>query len=206
MQSYSSIGVIRFGNDHLAAIMGYEIKLWVIMDPKSILLGGTWTQSILYRGNFGDSDLEVALQKAYFALFIDINGTRHKLKGYLLAGKGYRIYNKNAISQWLLVNEPVPSATEINAQVVPPGTSLSTMILKMQKRVRQVLHRQQIRYTSSKSNIRNLQKNPSRRHPQSITMFFILYITLVTGYPVLGTNPSSGNVNSTHIGTQSQVN
>ncbi|GKF64487.1 hypothetical protein Tco_0187935, partial [Tanacetum coccineum] len=26
------------------------------------------------------------------------------------------------------VNEPVPSATEINAQVVPPGTSLSTTI------------------------------------------------------------------------------
>ncbi|GKG50543.1 hypothetical protein Tco_0521643, partial [Tanacetum coccineum] len=30
------------------------------------------------------------------------------------------------------VNEPVPSATEFNAQVVPPGTSLSTTItLKM---------------------------------------------------------------------------
>ncbi|GJY56220.1 hypothetical protein Tco_0455335 [Tanacetum coccineum] len=26
------------------------------------------------------------------------------------------------------VNEPVPSATDINAQVVPPGTSLSTTI------------------------------------------------------------------------------
>ncbi|GJR64237.1 retrovirus-related pol polyprotein from transposon TNT 1-94, partial [Tanacetum coccineum] len=64
--------------------------------------------------------------------------------GYAPSRKGYRIYNKRtrrlmetihvtfdemhqsmAPGRWLL---PVPSATEINAQVVPPGTSLSTTI------------------------------------------------------------------------------
>ncbi|GJX49651.1 retrovirus-related pol polyprotein from transposon TNT 1-94 [Tanacetum coccineum] len=43
------------------------------------------------------------------------------------------------------VNEPVPSATEINAQVVPPGTSLSTTIAQDAPSAlisQQVLHRQ----------------------------------------------------------------
>ncbi|GKF37848.1 retrovirus-related pol polyprotein from transposon TNT 1-94 [Tanacetum coccineum] len=70
--------------------------------------------------------------------------------GYALSRKGYRIYNKRTrrlmetihvtfdemLFQLMFdehieqsrVNEPVPSATEINAQVVPPGTSLSTTI------------------------------------------------------------------------------
>ncbi|GKC14610.1 hypothetical protein Tco_1011392 [Tanacetum coccineum] len=75
--------------------------------------------------------------------------------GYAPSRKGYRIYNKRTrrlmetihvtfdemhqkmapfkprFDEYLeqsRVNEPVPSATEVNAQVVPPGTSLSTTI------------------------------------------------------------------------------
>ncbi|GJT26412.1 retrovirus-related pol polyprotein from transposon TNT 1-94 [Tanacetum coccineum] len=67
--------------------------------------------------------------------------------GYAPSRKGYRIYNKRTrlaptdkelemLFQPMFdehleqsrVNEPVPSATKINAQVVPPGTSLSTTI------------------------------------------------------------------------------
>ncbi|GKA27343.1 retrovirus-related pol polyprotein from transposon TNT 1-94 [Tanacetum coccineum] len=42
--------------------------------------------------------------------------------GYAPSRKGYRIYNKRTL------NKLVPSATEVIAQVVPPGTSLSTTI------------------------------------------------------------------------------
>ncbi|GKF45817.1 integrase, catalytic region, zinc finger, CCHC-type containing protein, partial [Tanacetum coccineum] len=49
--------------------------------------------------------------------------------GYAPSRKGYRIYNKKTrVSDNGSFNEPVPSATKVNAQVVPPSTSLSTMI------------------------------------------------------------------------------
>ncbi|GKF70210.1 hypothetical protein Tco_0203267, partial [Tanacetum coccineum] len=65
--------------------------------------------------------------------------------GYAPRRKGYKIYNKRtprlmetihvifdemhqSMAPVRIINEPVPSATEINAQVAPPGTSLSTTI------------------------------------------------------------------------------
>ncbi|GKF33407.1 hypothetical protein Tco_0106607, partial [Tanacetum coccineum] len=61
--------------------------------------------------------------------------------GYAPSRKGYRIYNKRThrlmetihvtfdeLHQSMAPVRMIPSATEVNAQVVPPGTSLSKMI------------------------------------------------------------------------------
>ncbi|GKB06141.1 hypothetical protein Tco_0834374 [Tanacetum coccineum] len=74
------------------------------------------------------------------------------------------------------VNEPVPSATEINAQVVPPGTSLSITIAQ---------DTPSTSASSSTSDIHHLVQHqeivedPFTKTPQSFTMFFILHITLL---------------------------
>ncbi|GJT25779.1 retrovirus-related pol polyprotein from transposon TNT 1-94 [Tanacetum coccineum] len=74
------------------------------------------------------------------------------------------------------VNEPVPSATEINAQVVPPGTSLSTTIA------------QDAPSTSASSSTSDMHhpvrhqeivEEPTHEDPQSVTMFYIFHITLL---------------------------
>ncbi|GKC38579.1 hypothetical protein Tco_1050963 [Tanacetum coccineum] len=67
------------------------------------------------------------------------------------------------------VNEPVPSATAVNAQVVPPGTSLSTTITQDapstsdSSSTSNMHHQHQI--CIIQSNIKVLQKNHSRRLP-----------------------------------------
>ncbi|GJU75170.1 integrase, catalytic region, zinc finger, CCHC-type containing protein [Tanacetum coccineum] len=152
---------------------------------KSILCGGTWTQSILCR-QFSDSDLEVAFRK--HTCFVHDNKGTDILKGSrstnlytisideMMKSSPICLLSKASKSKsWLWhrrlnhlnfgtindlarkdlvrglaptdkelemlfqpifdehleqsrVNDPVPSATEINAQVVPTGTSLSTTI------------------------------------------------------------------------------
>ncbi|GKF11433.1 retrovirus-related pol polyprotein from transposon TNT 1-94, partial [Tanacetum coccineum] len=49
-------------------------------------------------------------------------------QGSLQPIKSWKCYFNHEHLKQSRVNEPVPSATEINAQVVPPGTSLSTTI------------------------------------------------------------------------------
>ncbi|GJS80046.1 ribonuclease H-like domain-containing protein [Tanacetum coccineum] len=72
------------------------------------------------------------------------------------------------------VNEPVPSASKINAQVVPPGTSLSTTIA------------QDAPSTSASSStsemhhpVQEIAKEPTHEDPLSIMMFYILHMTLL---------------------------
>ncbi|GJU15389.1 hypothetical protein Tco_1143355 [Tanacetum coccineum] len=66
------------------------------------------------------------------------------------------------------VNEPVPSSTEINAHVVPPGRTLSTTIAQDAPST-SALHRQHPnRYIISPT--QELPKNPLMKTPQSITI------------------------------------
>ncbi|GKA47448.1 hypothetical protein Tco_0740331 [Tanacetum coccineum] len=75
------------------------------------------------------------------------------------------------------VSEPVPSATKINAQVVPPGISLSTTIA------------QDAPSTSASSSTSDMHhpvrhqeiaEEPTLKTPQSITMFYILHFLHIT--------------------------
>ncbi|GKB49165.1 retrovirus-related pol polyprotein from transposon TNT 1-94 [Tanacetum coccineum] len=81
-------------------ISAYVLPVTVVI-LKSRLRGGTWPQPILCQGSrLNDKELEM-------------------------------LYSTKSLNEHLLleqsrVNEPVSSATEINAQVVPPGTSWST--------------------------------------------------------------------------------
>ncbi|GJU25876.1 hypothetical protein Tco_1164497 [Tanacetum coccineum] len=94
-------------------------------------------------GQFCDSDLEVAFRK-HSCFIRDINGadllkgpepiimTPGQLKsGLAPTDKELEMLFQPMFDEYLeqsRVNEPIPSATEVNAQVVPPGTSLSTTI------------------------------------------------------------------------------
>ncbi|GJY05597.1 retrovirus-related pol polyprotein from transposon TNT 1-94, partial [Tanacetum coccineum] len=90
------------------------------------------------------------------------------------------------------VNEPVPSATEINAQVVPPGTSLSTTIAQ---------DAPSTSASSSTSNIhppvqhQEIAEEPIQEDPPIIHDVLHPSHNLVTGDPG-SAQSSSGNVNS----------
>ncbi|GJV53620.1 retrovirus-related pol polyprotein from transposon TNT 1-94 [Tanacetum coccineum] len=90
------------------------------------------------------------------------------------------------------VNEPVPSATEINAQVVPPGTSLSTTIAQ---------DAPSTSASSSTSNIhlpvqhQEIAEEPIQEDPPIIHDVLHPSHNLVTGDPGLAQS-SSGNVNA----------
>ncbi|GJX06561.1 retrovirus-related pol polyprotein from transposon TNT 1-94 [Tanacetum coccineum] len=78
------------------------------------------------------------------------------------------------------VNEPVPSATEFNAQVVPPGTSL----LKQSSRC--TVNKSPIVKTDIQLLVqhqRNCRRTHSRRQPQHLPNVFLLHSNLVTGDP-----------------------
>ncbi|GJX23907.1 hypothetical protein Tco_0228352 [Tanacetum coccineum] len=75
------------------------------------------------------------------------------------------------------VNEPVPSATAVNAQVVPPGTSVFLQRFASRCTVTSassVIHR----YASSVQTS-EITEEPTHEAPQSIMMFYILHITLL---------------------------
>ncbi|GJU19557.1 hypothetical protein Tco_1152899 [Tanacetum coccineum] len=91
------------------------------------------------------------------------------------------------------VNEPVPSATVINAQVVPPGTSLSTTIA--QDAPSTSAHRQHPNIASYQSNIKTSAEEPIQEDPPIIHNVLHPSHNLVTGDPG-STQSSSGNVNS----------
>ncbi|GJS18356.1 retrovirus-related pol polyprotein from transposon TNT 1-94 [Tanacetum coccineum] len=69
------------------------------------------------------------------------------------------------------VNEPVPSATEINAQVVPPGTSLSTTIAQdAPSTSASSLHRMHhpVRYSTSSGNVNSAEPNQVNYPPDHL--------------------------------------
>ncbi|GJW95135.1 hypothetical protein Tco_0174807 [Tanacetum coccineum] len=74
-------------------------------------------------GNFVDSDLEVAFRIAYM-LFVNLNGLAPTDKELEMLFQP--MFDEHL--EQSPVDEQVPSATEVNAQVAPPGTSLSTTI------------------------------------------------------------------------------
>ncbi|GJR14913.1 retrovirus-related pol polyprotein from transposon TNT 1-94 [Tanacetum coccineum] len=93
------------------------------------------------------------------------------------------------------VNEPVPSATAVNAQVVPPGTSLSTKLLKTQTRIQKCFI-VNIRYASSSPTSRYCRRTHSRRLPNhSRCSYNLSFKPCILGRPVRAQS-SSGNVNS----------
>ncbi|GJW72149.1 hypothetical protein Tco_0129066 [Tanacetum coccineum] len=84
------------------------------------------------------------------------------------------------------VNEPVPSATEINAQVVPPGTSsCSTIIVSPRCTVNNMLHVNIDHSTSSPTSRNSQEGNPLHDDTPSITIFLNPSLNLVTGDPGL---------------------
>ncbi|GJU70316.1 retrovirus-related pol polyprotein from transposon TNT 1-94 [Tanacetum coccineum] len=88
------------------------------------------------------------------------------------------------------VNEPIPSATEINAQVVPPGTSLSTTIAHDAPSTVPSSSTSDIHHPVQHQEI---QKNPLTRHPNHSDVHHPSH------KHVLGSGSaqsSSGNVNS----------
>ncbi|GJR94156.1 retrovirus-related pol polyprotein from transposon TNT 1-94 [Tanacetum coccineum] len=75
------------------------------------------------------------------------------------------------------VNEPVPSATAVNAQVVPPGTSLSTTIAQDAPSTSASSSTSEMHHPVRHQGIGR--KNPLSKTPQSLTMLYILHLTLL---------------------------
>ncbi|GJT17090.1 integrase, catalytic region, zinc finger, CCHC-type containing protein [Tanacetum coccineum] len=147
------IGSVRFGNDHLGAIMGYgDYVMGDSMISRVYYVEGLG-HNLFSVGQFCDSNLEVAFRK-HTCFVRDIKGT-DILKGSrstnlytisideMMKSSPICLLSKASKSKsWLwhrrlnhlnfgtsvLGPMRIPSATAVNAQVVPPGTSLSTTI------------------------------------------------------------------------------
>ncbi|GJT29861.1 retrovirus-related pol polyprotein from transposon TNT 1-94 [Tanacetum coccineum] len=136
------------------------------LETKRATLSDNW--------QFCDSDLEVAFRKI-LALFVILMARSTDKELEMLFQPMFDEHFEQT-----RVNEPVPSATEINAQVVPPGTSLSTINCSRCTVNKCFIFN--IQYSSSSPTSRNC-KEPIQKTP-IIHDVYIPSHNLVTGDPV----------------------
>nr|GEV98230.1 retrovirus-related Pol polyprotein from transposon TNT 1-94 [Tanacetum cinerariifolium] len=111
------LGTVKFGNDHVAKIMGYgDYKIGNVTISRVYFMEGLW-HNLFSVGQFCDSDLEKLQPKADIGIFI----------GYAPTKKAFRIYNRRTRRILETIHVDFDELTAMASEQSSSGPALNEM-------------------------------------------------------------------------------